>query len=212
MVRADCNQGCDARRLPDTHACPAARHCVRAVKEMDSKSIGLCPQGFESPRCRCRCFMDGGACIVAIYVAVNSIVNKAQYSSYGCLLSCRTCVTVAKWRMWLRCKKKRMQPLSIRCTLRSGLNAATACHTRVQEANCSTCVQLQMQMTNTVTSRSIYVIPFSLCQRARCHNRWHRRAVWHSAAQTDLYRIKRKALFVTRHDQQLPGQSRKRTT
>ena len=28
------------------------RHCVRAVKEMDSKSIGLCPQGFESPRCR----------------------------------------------------------------------------------------------------------------------------------------------------------------
>ena len=28
------------------------RHCVRVVKEMDSKSIGLCPQGFESPRCR----------------------------------------------------------------------------------------------------------------------------------------------------------------
>ena len=28
------------------------RHRVRAVKEMDSKSIGLCPQGFESPRCR----------------------------------------------------------------------------------------------------------------------------------------------------------------
>ena len=28
------------------------RHCVRAVKEMDSKSIGLCPQAFESPRCR----------------------------------------------------------------------------------------------------------------------------------------------------------------
>ena len=26
--------------------------CVRAAKEMDSKSIGLCPQGFESPRCR----------------------------------------------------------------------------------------------------------------------------------------------------------------
>ena len=30
-------------------------HCVRAVKEMDSKSIGLCPQGFESPRCRFVC-------------------------------------------------------------------------------------------------------------------------------------------------------------
>ena len=28
------------------------RECVRAAKEMDSKSIGLCPQGFESPRCR----------------------------------------------------------------------------------------------------------------------------------------------------------------
>ena len=24
----------------------------RAAKVMDSKSIGLCPQGFESPRCR----------------------------------------------------------------------------------------------------------------------------------------------------------------
>ena len=30
----------------------AQRQCVRAVKEMDPKSIGLCPQGFESPRCR----------------------------------------------------------------------------------------------------------------------------------------------------------------
>ena len=35
------------------------RHCVRAVKEMDSKSIGLCPQGFESPRCRsCSLLLD----------------------------------------------------------------------------------------------------------------------------------------------------------
>ena len=30
----------------------SARQCVRVVMEMDSKSIGLCPQGFESPRCR----------------------------------------------------------------------------------------------------------------------------------------------------------------
>ena len=30
------------------------RQCVRAAKEMDSKSIGLCPQGFQSPRCRFR--------------------------------------------------------------------------------------------------------------------------------------------------------------
>ena len=28
------------------------RHCVRVAKEMDSKSIGLWPQGLESPRCR----------------------------------------------------------------------------------------------------------------------------------------------------------------
>ena len=26
-------------------SCAARRHCVRAVKEMDSKSIGPCPQG-----------------------------------------------------------------------------------------------------------------------------------------------------------------------
>jgi hypothetical protein len=30
----------------------SARQRVRMVKEMDSKSIGLCPQGFESPHCR----------------------------------------------------------------------------------------------------------------------------------------------------------------
>ena len=29
-----------------------ARQCVRAAKEMDPKSIGLCQQVFESPRCR----------------------------------------------------------------------------------------------------------------------------------------------------------------
>ena len=32
------------------------RHCVRVAKEMDSKSIGLWPQGLESPRCRCAIF------------------------------------------------------------------------------------------------------------------------------------------------------------
>jgi hypothetical protein len=30
----------------------SARQCVRVNKEMDSKSIGPCPQEFESPRCR----------------------------------------------------------------------------------------------------------------------------------------------------------------
>ena len=29
------------------------RQCDRVAKVMDSKSIGLCPQGFKSPRCRC---------------------------------------------------------------------------------------------------------------------------------------------------------------
>ena len=33
-------------------ALAATRHCARAAKGMDSKSIGLCPQGLESPRCR----------------------------------------------------------------------------------------------------------------------------------------------------------------
>ena len=30
----------------------SAIQCVRVVKKMDSSSIGLCPQGVESPRCR----------------------------------------------------------------------------------------------------------------------------------------------------------------
>ena len=41
--------------LRTRHACfpwCTSRQCVRVAKEMDSKSIGLCPQGFESPRCR----------------------------------------------------------------------------------------------------------------------------------------------------------------
>ena len=44
---------CFARWLrTDKKTAHISRHCVRAAKEMDSKSIGLCPQGFESPRCR----------------------------------------------------------------------------------------------------------------------------------------------------------------
>ena len=35
-----------------TPCCPHPRHCVRVAKEMDSKSIGLWPQGLEFPRCR----------------------------------------------------------------------------------------------------------------------------------------------------------------
>ena len=39
-----------ASALEDSHAKSGERD--RVVKVMDSKSIGLCPQGFESPRCR----------------------------------------------------------------------------------------------------------------------------------------------------------------
>ena len=40
------------RGIQRNHVLAWQRQCVRAVKEMDSQSIGLCPQGFESPRCR----------------------------------------------------------------------------------------------------------------------------------------------------------------
>ena len=50
--------GAGSRPLPplfhveNTHVLASRRHCVRAAKELDSKSNGLCPQGLESPRCR----------------------------------------------------------------------------------------------------------------------------------------------------------------
>jgi hypothetical protein len=46
------------RLLQGFHTClyrcflQGLRHCVRVVKEMDSKSTCLWPQGLESPRCR----------------------------------------------------------------------------------------------------------------------------------------------------------------
>ena len=42
------------RCLPKERGLQSAgrRHCVQAAKEMDSKCSGLCPQEFESPRCR----------------------------------------------------------------------------------------------------------------------------------------------------------------
>ena len=46
------NPTCCSGGLPASGPSPVSRHCVRVAKEMDSKSIGLCPQGFESPRCR----------------------------------------------------------------------------------------------------------------------------------------------------------------
>ena len=50
-VARSCSQICLHKWCVFCHA-SLCGHCVRAVKEMDSKSIGLCPQGFESPRCR----------------------------------------------------------------------------------------------------------------------------------------------------------------
>ena len=49
--------------------CWHARHCVRVAKEMDSKSIGLWPQGFESPRCR-----------------IGKLVGKWHNCMYACAL------------------------------------------------------------------------------------------------------------------------------
>ena len=46
------NPTCCSGGLPASGPSPVSRHYVRVAKEMDSKSIGLCPQGFESPRCR----------------------------------------------------------------------------------------------------------------------------------------------------------------
>ena len=40
---------CHNYRKPHRHQ----RHCARAAKDLDQKSNVLCPQGFESPRCRC---------------------------------------------------------------------------------------------------------------------------------------------------------------
>ena len=44
------------QNLPNVAACGSdvlPRQRERVVKVMDSKSIGLCPQVLESPRCRC---------------------------------------------------------------------------------------------------------------------------------------------------------------
>ena len=64
---------------------------------------------------------------------------------------------------------------------------------------------------NAATSRNISY-PFSLAVKDHdVVNRRHRRVVWHSAAQTDLYRITRKATFVPWHDQRVLGQGHKGT-
>ena len=44
--------GLPARQICDVCRTSVSRQCDRVAKVMDSKSIGLCPQGFKSPRCR----------------------------------------------------------------------------------------------------------------------------------------------------------------
>ena len=67
-----------------------SRQCVRAVKEMDSKSIGLCPQGFESPRCR----------ILALhYGAVAATPDHVGFAtSARCLAISRVCYYICLLR------------------------------------------------------------------------------------------------------------------
>ena len=50
------------------------RQRVRAAKEMDPKSIGLCPQGFESPQCRC-----------ALSLTASPDNGRHQWGSHGCM-------------------------------------------------------------------------------------------------------------------------------
>ena len=44
--------GLPARQIYDACRTSVSRQCDRVAKVMDLKSIGLCPQGFKSPRCR----------------------------------------------------------------------------------------------------------------------------------------------------------------
>ena len=52
-------------------------HCVRMVKEMDLKSIGLSPQGFEPPQCRY--IYDKCKTCLHFYLQVWTFWNVPQY-------------------------------------------------------------------------------------------------------------------------------------
>ena len=55
FIRCETNfEQCGTENGNNRVASDATWQRVRVVKEMDSKSIGLCPRGFESLRCRCR--------------------------------------------------------------------------------------------------------------------------------------------------------------
>ena len=55
--------------------CPRQRD--RVVKVMDYKSIGLCPQGFESPRCRTCCL----AICMHAYIRGLRVASHARLSA-----------------------------------------------------------------------------------------------------------------------------------
>ena len=58
--------------------------CDRVVKVMDSKSIGLCPQGFKSPRCR---FEVAGCCFLAVASQCNFLCMWNQFEDWNyCIL------------------------------------------------------------------------------------------------------------------------------
>ena len=70
------------------------RHCVRAAKEMGSKSIGLCPQGFKSPRCRLRGRREAteNSCVQYLCAHLRLIWFQYLYFPRGHSLSTTSCV------------------------------------------------------------------------------------------------------------------------
>jgi hypothetical protein len=75
-----------SRELPSggfSQPCP--RHCVRAAKGMSSKSTGLCPRGFESPRCclvaRASAVAAAAAAASAAHSSINSAIQEATLAN-----------------------------------------------------------------------------------------------------------------------------------
>ena len=65
------------------------RHCVRVAKEIDSKSIGLWPQGLESPRCRSVVFTIFTRllqCFGQDFIRLLSMLLQRLYKASNCFL------------------------------------------------------------------------------------------------------------------------------
>ena len=58
-----------------------ARHCVRVAMEMDQKSIGLCPQELESPRCRAHVVYCVSTVQVEVKLAPSSCAAPASLAA-----------------------------------------------------------------------------------------------------------------------------------